>query len=139
MEIKENEYIRTYDGVIAKCEEVWIDQVSRGETTFYDFDKIIYYDYGDDISFLTSNNLEKRVKKHSMNILDLIEVGDVVKIINEIDYFIGKINEISEECFEINYITYPKEWLIDGKLISIETHEKYEEESYNLRKEKEDE
>ena len=73
-EIRVGEYIRTKNGVIA--------QFTHIETYYKDkiywFDNTIYQDYEENISYLRDNNLEKYIKKHSFNIIDLIEVGDYV-------------------------------------------------------------
>ena len=68
-EIKVGDYIRTYDGIIGKVLEdedirengVYID------TTFLD-------DYADETNFVKYED----IKKHSSNIIDLIEKGDYV-------------------------------------------------------------
>lgn len=67
--IEVEEYIRTYEGIIGKILEdedigkngVYID------TTFLD-------DYADETNFVKYED----IKKHSSNIIDLIEVGDYV-------------------------------------------------------------
>ena len=67
LELKENMYIRTKDGIIAKVD--YIDN----DTIF--FDKELYRTYGDSIDFLEKDNLE-RIVKASYNIIDILEVGD---------------------------------------------------------------
>lgn len=74
-EIKVNEYIRTEDGVIAKCTKI--------EHNRYEFDKlcecytdidgkeIFLHDYMNDYPYGV-------VKAKSTNIIDLIEVGDII-------------------------------------------------------------
>ena len=76
LEFKENMYIRTKDGIIAKVD--YIDD----DTMF--FDKDLYRSYSDSIDFLRKDNLE-RIIKASYNIIDLIEVGDYVNG-EKIDY-----------------------------------------------------
>ena len=69
LKLKTEEYIRTYEGIIGKVLEdedigkngVYID------TTFLD-------DYADETNFVKYED----IKKHSLNIIDLIEVGDYV-------------------------------------------------------------
>lgn len=68
-ELRENVYIRTKDGIIAKVD--YID-----DNTIF-FDKELYRIYGDSIDFLEKDDLE-RIIKASYNIIDLIEVGDYV-------------------------------------------------------------
>ena len=54
LELKENMYVRTKDGIIAKVD--YID-----DNTIF-FDKDLYRTYGDSINFLEKDNLEKIVK-----------------------------------------------------------------------------
>ena len=68
-ELRENMYIRTKDGIIAKVD--YID-----DNTIF-FDKDLYRTYGDSINFLEKDNLEKIVKA-SYNIIDILEKGDYV-------------------------------------------------------------
>ena len=67
LDLRENMYIRTKDGIIAKVD--YIDN----DTIF--FDKELYRTYGDSIDFLEKDNLE-RIVKASYNIIDILEVGD---------------------------------------------------------------
>ena len=69
LELRENMYVRTKDGIIAKVD--YIDD----DTIF--FDKDLYRTYGDSIDFLEKDNLE-RIVKASYNIIDILEVGDYV-------------------------------------------------------------
>lgn len=87
-ELRENMYIRTKDGIIAKVD--YIDD----DTIF--FDKDLYRTYGDGIDFLEKDNLE-RIVKASYNIIDILEVGDyvngdkVIKIFNPMFLSIGEL------------------------------------------------
>lgn len=69
LELKENMYVRTKDGIIAKVD--YIDD----DTIF--FDKDLYRSYSDSINFLEKDNLEK-IAKASYSIIDILEVGDYV-------------------------------------------------------------
>lgn len=69
LDLRENMYIRTKDGIIAKVD--YIDD----DTIF--FDKDLYRTYGDGIDFLEKDNLE-RIVKASYNIIDILEEGDYV-------------------------------------------------------------
>lgn len=69
MELKENMYVRTKDGIIAKVD--YIDD----DTIF--FDKELYRTYSDGINFLEKDDLE-RIVNASYNIIDILEVGDYV-------------------------------------------------------------
>ena len=69
LELRENMYVRTKDGIITKVD--YIDD----DTIF--FDKELYKVYSDSINFLKKDTLE-RVVKVSYNIIDILEVGDYV-------------------------------------------------------------
>lgn len=76
-EIKVNEYIRTEDGIIAKCTKI--------EHNRYEFDKLCecYTDIDGEEIFLHDymNDYPYGViKAKSTNITDLIEVGDILEI-----------------------------------------------------------
>lgn len=68
-ELRENMYVRTKDGIIAKVD--YIDN----DTIF--FDKELHRTYGDSIDFLEKDNLE-RIVKASYSIIDILEEGDYV-------------------------------------------------------------
>ena len=72
MNIEVGEYIRTKNGVIAQLEYI------HDKDEVYWFDKVIYCRYGEEIDFLTTEELPKYIVNHSKNIIDLIEVGDFV-------------------------------------------------------------
>ena len=71
MEIKEEEYVRTKNGIIAKLEYI-------SELNDYFFDRTMYKKYSDSIEFLQEFELDEYIVKHSFNIIDLIEEGDYV-------------------------------------------------------------
>ena len=73
-EIEVGEYVRTNKGRIAKLEDIDIEPNKK----YYFFDETIYYSYGEAIDFLEEEEIEKHIKAHSKNIIDLIEVGDYV-------------------------------------------------------------
>lgn len=74
MDIEVNEYVRTKDGYIAKCIEIDTDFSVCG------FDNTIRKNYGDKFDFLYLEDIAKCVAKHSKQLIDLIEVGDIVEI-----------------------------------------------------------
>ena len=120
--IEIGEYIRTIDGYIRK-----IDNINTEKR------KITYYGkYILDIPYKNSQAVaEKKIKAHSKNIIDLIEVGDIVKIKNLTSDF------IVSTCYYVFDITL-KNILIEDinnkeiELISILTHEQYEQNSYKV-------
>lgn len=89
LDLRENMYIRTKDGIIAKVD--YID-----DNTIF-FDKDLYRTYGDSIDFLEKDNLE-RIVKASYNIIDILEVGDYVN-----GYKIGYIDGCKGAMREFYY------------------------------------
>lgn len=90
--IEVGEYIRTYEGIIGKVLEdedirengVYID------TTFLD-------DYVDETNFVKYED----IKKHSLNLIDLIEENDIVKL----EYYVRKYGKRITRRFEIEHIS----------------------------------
>lgn len=71
--IEIGEYIRTKSGRIAKC-----TKIEHGDIPTYYFDNIVFSaGFHNDYNDLQENELSQ-IKKHSKNIIDLIEVGDFV-------------------------------------------------------------
>ena len=65
-EIKENEYIRTTQGTIARIEDTEFD------ICYNTFNQLLYKNW------IMSECFYEEIVKHSSNVLDLLEVGDVV-------------------------------------------------------------
>ncbi len=132
MEIKVGEYVRTKDGVIAKLDYI--------EEEYY-FDNYIYREFEDDINYLDAEQLPEYIIKHSSNIMDLIEVGDIIKVkeldgIREVieddffnkDIFDNDVRAIMDDTF---YESYSKQ-IKDYKIISVVTHEQFAEMEYKV-------
>ena len=116
--IEVGEYVRTKRGYIAKLEDTDIEPNRK----MYWFDDIIYYDWGEGIDFLEEEEIEKYIKTHSKNILDIVEVGD---------YINGDIvNQITKNYISVGYITIGKRNIKNIK--SILTHEQYEQNCYKV-------
>lgn len=119
-ELEVGEYIRTEAGII--------DQIACIKDTFIGGRRIEFEQEGFNYSEF---ELEKVIAKHSKSILDLIEVGDILKIEegNEI-YYIG---------FKQDTDTLTYQEIIDSiknkkiKLLEILTHKRYEKDSYKMR------
>lgn len=118
MKIKLGEYVRTKNGSVGKV----IDQeAGYGE----------WYELGDNgIPNNIKNGwaLEAKIAKHSKNIIDLIEVGDLVETEDEFGiiriYYIDEnemIQAIKEDLALNNF-----------KIKSILTHEQYKNNAYRL-------
>ena len=122
LELKENMYIRTKDGIIAKVD--YIDN----DTIF--FDKELYRTYGDSIDFLEKDNLE-RIVKASYNIIDILEVGDIISFYEDIDnykkqYVIGIPDLITLDAIK-DKITND-----NIRLVSILTKQEMEQMAYKV-------
>ena len=123
LELKENMYIRTKDGIIAKVD--YID-----DNTIF-FDKELYRIYGGSIDFLEKDNLE-RIVKASYNIIDILEVGDI--IIDSIEKH--EILLIDDELMVRNTgLIYDNNYYLPIKSITIKsviTHEQMEQMAYKV-------
>lgn len=113
LELKENMYVRTKDGIIAKVD--YIDN----NTIF--FDKDLYRTHGDSIDFLEKDNLE-RIAKASYNIIDILEVGDYVN--GELVTFIQSSNEVISTDKHIR--------ITNDDIKSVITHEQIEQMAYKV-------
>lgn len=80
--IQVEEYIRTYEGIIGKIKRIELDEIDKS-LKWYVFDKKRY-----DINIIDEIYINKPyIKKHSFNIIDLLEVEDIVKMKdNDMDY-----------------------------------------------------
>ena len=116
LDLRENMYIRTKDGIIAKVD--YID-----DNTIF-FDKELYRTYGDSIDFLEKDNLE-RIVKSSYNIIDILEVGDYVN-----GHRVEEINFENEEIFtDSEYYCGIVEF---NNVKSVITHEQMEQMAYKV-------
>ena len=128
LELKENMYIRTKDGIIAKVD--YIDN----DTIF--FDKELYRTYGDSIDFLEKDDLE-RIVKASYSIIDILKKGDYVNGSKVIDIsIIGKDKEKwvwveqmedTDNKYGDDYVGYNNE-----QIKSIVTKEQFEQMAYKV-------
>ena len=78
-EIKVNDYVRTKEGYIAKLIHYGINKGINGKSCLFDrairdISDLVY----DEDNFLFDSELKQYIIKHSSNIIDLIEVGDIV-------------------------------------------------------------
>lgn len=91
MNIEVGEYIRTKNGVIAQLEYI------HDKDEVYWFDKVIYSRYGEEIDFLTTEELPKYIVNHSKNILDLVEVGDYLDGVRVSETYINNIKYLAKD------------------------------------------
>jgi len=116
LELKENMYIRTKDGIIAKVDCI-------DDNTIF-FDKDLYRTYGDSIDFLEKDNLE-RIVKASYNIIDILEKGDYVNGV--------EIINIDDEWITMSDMQVPiLKSIANGMIKSVITHEQMEQMAYKV-------
>ena len=125
-DIKIGELVRTKKGYIEKIKTVNHYGIVIKHNNDND-------DFSEDINYYAESGLEINkmdIKKHSFNLIDLIEVGDILELKegNSICYLGLRQNEIT-----VNY-----HYLIesiknkDCELLSILTHEQYEQNCYRI-------
>lgn len=128
MEIEVGEYVRTKDGFIRKVGE--IDRCQECNEKIY-----ISVDIIDGLHFERSWHL-KEIVSHSKNIIDLLEIGDIVKV-----YVFADISDDDSEAIETYYRIESKYEITElkesvkmnySKILSILTKEQYEQNSYKL-------
>lgn len=122
-EIEVGDYIRTKDGIIAK--------VTYSDCMMLDCDRDVFDLENLAMMEIPTEYISEYVKKHSKNIIDLIEVGDIVEteIICSLETngILHSIIDVSNkehlEALKSNE---------DTKILSILTHEQYEKNCYKL-------
>lgn len=123
-EIKVGEYVRNYDGIIGKIwgEDDIGQDVVRIDTTFLD-------DYADETDLVKYED----IKKHSSNIIDLIEQGDYVNGIKIflIEKTIG-YGDKGQEGILINKIYTNCKFIPKDDIKSIVTKELFKQMKYKI-------
>lgn len=93
--IQVEEYIRTYDGIIGKI----LEDEDIGENGVY-IDTTFLDDYADETNFVKYED----IKKHSFNIINLIEEGDVIVLRDNKKYEVLKISWSKSKGIHIHII-----------------------------------
>jgi hypothetical protein len=119
-------YVRTENGMIGKITHFNEKEIEFDGLLYYcDYencsDKYCYYETLEELNFIT---------KSSFNLIDLIEVGDIVKMIVLSGYFgLKKGTPITNEVKDITHLQKLNDDE-DIEIKSILTHEQYETNSY---------
>ena len=117
-EIEIGEYVRTKDGHIAK----YVEKIARDEdvTDGMLFDNFIYEKHNN----MRYDFLKKIIVKHSKQLIDLIEAGDIVngKIIHKIDKGLNYCYLYYDNC----------KTFVDYQIKTILTKEQYENDCYKV-------
>lgn len=138
-EIQVGEYVRTNNGSIFKIIGGNVDDYLI-DVDYYDlqkmeddiYDELMWLNYNDNGNFI-----RRIVKKHSFNIIDLIEVGDYVNGI-EVEVIGYDNNENGElvETLGVAYVDDDVAWRTELKDIShiytIVTHEQFKAMAYKV-------
>lgn len=126
-EIKVGEYIRTKDGIISK-----VTDILKGYCIDCDND---VFDIGNGAMMeIPLEYIKEYVKKHSKNIIDLIEVGDIIEWEYEGFGYDG-INEVIDRFDIIGVYGIEYDDTIPLKNITIKrilTHEQFENNVYRI-------
>lgn len=132
--IEVGEYIRTTKGKIEKVKTIH-------NTRFTDHSKMAYIKKYKEMApesriLYNGHILIRDIVKHSKNIIDLIEVGDIVKV-----YVFADISDDDSEAVETYYRIESKYEITElkesvkmnySKILSILTHEMYEQNCYKV-------
>lgn len=127
-EIEVNEYVRTKDGIIDKAIIEYNGKCNNSNCSEKHIScKYNYYN-------------EKDIAKHSKQLIDLIEVGDIVNkelvigiidIINDKEEIIGRKLITQYRSAQFTGLDI-KHYIYDDDIKTILTHEKYEQNSYKV-------
>lgn len=144
-EIQVGEYVRTNNGSIFKiiagnADDYLIDvdyhDLQKMEDDIYD--ELMWLNYNDNGSFI-----RRIVKNHSFNIIDLIEVGDYVKLcarlgnkeyVDDVCSYVSNVGEYNGKTFiELDYGQDGTEYFYDTtKIKTIVTHEQMKAMEYKV-------
>lgn len=129
-EIQENDYVKTTNGLIGKVNK--IEKPGSGNRFAGEFlsDTIIQFNDGKVYERRVKRN---QIKKHSKNIIDLVEVGDIVngKIVKHIALFEGFPN-YPKLIFTDEKHLLPHETCENDDIKTILTHQQYENNIYRI-------
>ena len=120
-EIKVGEYVRTIDGYIRK-----VEQVNRKGS----YDGLCHGAYNVDIPYKYSQGISaKKIKSHSPNIIDLIEVGDYVNGYKVIDIGQAPVKAIYVKDIEQKLALIP---IVNKDIKTIVTKEQIKQIEYRI-------
>ena len=127
--IKVGEYIRTTEGLIGKVKRIELDERDKS-LKWYVFDKKRY-----DMNFIDEIYINKPyIKKHSSNVIDLLEVGDILKYrlnnLSSID--VSEVILVTEGRTLKEYLSVKGYSLNQIKILSLITKEQFESMEYEV-------
>lgn len=126
--IEVGEYIRTTeDGIIGKVKRIELDEIDKS-LKWYVFDKKRY-----DMNIIDEIYINKPyIKKHSFNIIDLIEVGDILKYRLNNFSNIDVVIRVTEGRTLKEYLSVKGYSLNQIKILSLITKEQFERMKYEV-------
>lgn len=126
--IEIGEYIRTTeDGIIGKVKRIELDEIDKS-LKWYVFDKKRY-----DMNIIDEIYINKPyIKKHSFNIIDLIEVGDILKYRLNNFSNIDVVIRVTEGRTLKEYLSVKGYSLNQIKILSLITKEQFESMEYEV-------
>lgn len=127
--IKVGEYIRTDKGVIGKVKRIELDEIDKS-LKWYVFDKKRY-----DMNFIDEIYINKPyIKKHSSNVIDLLEVGDILKYrlnnLSSID--VSEVILVTEGRTLKKYLSVKGYSLNQIEILSLVTKEQFKNVEYKI-------
>ena len=134
MEIEVGEYVR-----LARNQGInkIIDEDDDG---FLVLDEIIADEYGEECFEISLQDVDKEIVKHSKNIINLIEVGDIIEINKEkyeviFDKSIDKLGVLipNRDCLEIRHSSL-EHIFMEYEDIKILTKEQYMQNCYTVER-----
>lgn len=125
MEIKENEFVRTDNGIF---------KVTKIDGLYIYLDKQYFDNQYQTIRDVT---FKERIVNHSFNIINLIEINDIVNESLVVDLYkiLKDINKPEEGMTEIIYLENGQVINKSNEIKTILTHEQYERNCYKLEEE----
>ena len=126
--IEVGEYIRTTeDGIIGKVKRIELDEIDKS-LKWYVFDKKRY-----DMNIIDEIYINKPyIKSHSFNIIDLIEVGDILKYRLNNFSNIDVVIRVTEGRTLKEYLSVKGYSLNQIKILSLITKEKFKNVEYEV-------
>ena len=112
-EIKVGEYVRTIDGYIEKVTEI--------DNNYVYSDGILSYQFQGDVEIPNSYEEKSKIVKHSPNIIDLVQEGDIIEWYSEIYIGYYGINEIINRFGSIGVYAEEFDAVIDLKNLTIKS------------------
>ena len=126
--IEVGEYIRTTeDGIIGKVKRIELDEIDKS-LKWYVFDKKRY-----DMNIIDEIYINKPyIKSHSFNIIDLIEVGDILKYRLNNFSNIDVVIRVTEGRTLKEYLSVKGYSLNQIKILSLITKEQFKSVEYEV-------